>query len=211
VATSERGPVARWALSTKNIVGVGLAVVGPALGVAGVVNPLLGLALAPALYVVGVLAAPGRKRVDLAAGVDPRDVKRSLDEIQRLIKQRVPDDVAVLVRNIAATITDTMSRADALGEGSTELFGLVKTATDYLPTALQTYIDIPRAFADRRVVSNGKTAHDILIDQLELLAKKMDEISDDVSRADTDKLIAHGRFLDEKFGPDDGDLDIESK
>jgi hypothetical protein len=211
VATSERGPVARWALSTKNMVGVGLAVVGPALGVAGIVNPLLGLALAPALYVVGVLAAPGRRRVDLAAGVDPRDVKRSLDEIQRLIKRRVPDDAAVRVRRIAATITDTLARADALGEGSTELFGLVKTATDYLPTALQTYIDIPRAYADKRVVSNGKTAHDILIDQLELLAKKMDEISDDVSRADTDKLIAHGRFLAEKFGTDDGDLDIGSK
>jgi hypothetical protein len=206
VATSR---FARWAYSTKNIVGVGLAVVGPALGLAGVVNPILGAALAPALYIVGALAAPSRKRVDLAGSIDPSDALHSLEAIQRRIKRRVPDDVATRVQHIAASITDSLARAKALGEGSEDLFGLVKTATDYLPTALQAYLDLPRAYADRKVVADRKTAKDILCEQLDLLAKKMDEIADDVNRADTDKLIAHGRFLAEKFGKGNGDLQIQ--
>ncbi len=209
MATSKQsGGVGRWLYSTKNMAGVGLAVVGPALGIAGVINPLLGLAIAPALYIVGALAAPGRKKVRLAEGIDPGDAERSLDQIQKRIKGKVPDDVTVRVKHIAATVDDSLKRASALGEGGEDLFGLVRTATDYLPTALQAYLDLPRAYADRKVVSAGKTAKEILCDQLDLLVKKMDEIADDVNRADTDKLIAHGRFLAEKFGKGDGDLDI---
>jgi hypothetical protein len=199
--------LARWAYSTKNMTGVGLAVVGPVLGLAGVINPLLGLALAPALYAAGALAAPGRKRVDLAEGVDPDDCRRSLAEVQRRIKGKVPPEVAQRVQRIAATINDTLPKADALGDGSNQLFGLAKTATDYLPTALQAYLDLPRSYADRKVVSEGKTSLGLLIEQLDLLADQMDQIADAVHRADTDKLVAHGRFLAEKFGKDGLDLD----
>jgi hypothetical protein len=210
VATNKGpGRFARWATSTKNLMGIGLATVGPVLGIAGVVNPIVGVALAPALYVVGALAAPGRKRLTSAAGTESKDAIRSLEEIQRRIRRRVPDVVARRVKYISGSIVDSLRRADSLGEGSHEVFGLVKTATDYLPTALQTYLDLPRHFADRRVVVDGKTPLVLLIEQLDLLITKMDEIAEAVNRADSDKLIAHGRFLDEKFGKDDNGLDIE--
>jgi hypothetical protein len=206
VATSEPGRLAKWAYSNKNLAGVALAVVGPVIGLAGVVNPLVGLALAPALYAVGALAAPGRKKVDLAGGIDPDDVRRSLAEVQRRIKGKVPGEVASRVARIAATINQCLPKADSLDGSSSQLYGMVRTATDYLPTALQTYLDLPRAYADRKVVTEGKTSLGLLLDQLELLARKMDEIADDLHRADTDKLVAHGRFLEEKFGK--GDLDL---
>ena len=40
----------------------------------------------------------------------------------------------------------------------------------------------------------------LLIDQLDLLAATMDKIFDAVVRVDAAALIAHGRFLQEKFG-----------
>jgi hypothetical protein len=40
----------------------------------------------------------------------------------------------------------------------------------------------------------------ILIDQLDLLAATMDKVFDAVCRADAAALVAHGRFLAEKFG-----------
>jgi hypothetical protein len=211
VATNNPGPFGRWLTSTKNIVGTGLAVVGPALGIAGVVNPIVGVALAPALYVVGALVAPGRKRVNLASGIDKKDAEKSLDEIQRRIRRRVPDAVSYRVKYLTDLIKRTLHRADVLGEGSYEIQGLVRTATDYLPTALQSYLDLPRNYADKKVVHDGKTSLALLIDQLDLLIKKTDQIADAVTRADTDKLIAHGRFLDEKFGKDEGELEIDSK
>lgn len=200
MATSEPSVLRRWMYSNKNLVGVALAVVGPVIGIAGVVNPLVGLALAPAFYAIGALATPGRKRVDLAAGVDPHDVERSLREVQQRIRGKVPDDIASTVDHIATTITQCLPKAGTLGAGSKDLYGMVQTAVDYLPTALQTYLDLPRAYADRKVVSDGKTSAQLLSDQLTLLASKMDEIADDVHKADTDKLVAHGRFLAEKFG-----------
>src|SRR5450759_5011974 len=49
-------------------------------------------------------------------------------------------------------------------------------------------------------VDRGKTSLMILIDQLDLLAATMDKVFDAVCRADADALVAHGRFLAEKFG-----------
>jgi hypothetical protein len=44
----------------------------------------------------------------------------------------------------------------------------------------------------------------ILCDQLDLLGATIDKISDAVSRADAVALVAHGRFLEEKFGTSSG-------
>ncbi len=60
--------------------------------------------------------------------------------------------------------------------------------------------DSRATFADNRPVQNGKTSLVVLCDQLDLLAAKMDDVFDAVCRADADALIAHGRFLAEKFG-----------
>ena len=74
------------------------------------------------------------------------------------------------------------------------------TATDYLPEAIGGYLRLPRQWADTRPVDRGKTSLMILIDQLDLLAATMDKVFDAVNRADAAALIAHGRFLQEKFG-----------
>ena len=52
----------------------------------------------------------------------------------------------------------------------------------------------------------------VLIDQLDLLAATMDKVFDAVCRADADALVAHGRFLSEKFGSAStgGALDVGS-
>jgi len=207
VATSDRShSAARWLYSTKNIAGCSLGVIGPVLAAVGVLSPPLGLAIIPALYAIGALAAPDSKGVDLAAGIDRADVGRSLAEIQRRIADSVPPEVVERVRHISATVTETLPRTDGLGPGSSDLRILVRTATDYLPTTLQAYLDLPRAYADRHVVHDGKTSLTILCDQLDVLSSKLDEVADAVNRSDTDRLLANGRFLAEKFGR--GALDL---
>jgi hypothetical protein len=74
------------------------------------------------------------------------------------------------------------------------------TVTSYLPEALGGYLRLPRAYADRRPVDGAKTSLMVLVDQLDLLAATMDKILDAVYRADAEALVAHGRFLAEKFG-----------
>ncbi len=123
-----------------------------------------------------------------------------LAELEHRVHGAVPAAVESRLVRIADTIRATLPRMDQLGIGSTQAYAVVQTATSYLPEAIAAYVRLPRAFADTRAVSNGKTSLMVLCDQLDLLANKMDEVFDAVCRADADALIAHGRFLEEKFG-----------
>src|SRR5258708_25682941 len=73
-------------------------------------------------------------------------------------------------------------------------------ALEYLPTALEAYLNLPKAYATLKPVEGTKTASQVLLDQLTLLDEKMHEVSDDIAKNDSDKLLANGRFLAEKFG-----------
>jgi hypothetical protein len=57
-----------------------------------------------------------------------------------------------------------------------------------------------------RSLAGRKSAHDTLLDQLNLMDQKMHEVADAMVAHDTDRLEAHGRFLAEKFGGSSLDL-----
>ena len=66
--------------------------------------------------------------------------------------------------------------------------------------ALQAYLNLPRAYATLHKMPNGKTADEVLSDQLTLIGTKMNDVADAVHENDSDALLANGRFLEEKFG-----------
>jgi hypothetical protein len=123
---------------------------------------------------------------------------------------RVPGLVAERVRRICATARDTIPRLNQLGGSSRDAHSVMATVTSYLPEALGAYLRLPRSFADRRPVDKGKTSLMVLVDQLDLLAATMDDIFEAACRSDAEALVAHGRFLAEKFGhaADGGDLTL---
>jgi hypothetical protein len=200
--------LARYATSTKHITGCALAIVGPALALAGVLAPPVGLALTVPLYAVGARAAPASRHVTVAAGVYSREVQRSIRDVQRRARPPVATSIRLKITRITTTITELLPRADALEAGSPDQYVLVQCATDYLPTALQAYLDLPRSYADHHVVADGKTPLALLSEQLDVLAKQIDEIAERLNGAHSDKLIANGRFLAQKFGR--GPLDLEA-
>ena len=112
----------------------------------------------------------------------------------------VPAPVASRVRRVDRVVRDTIPRLANLGAGSPQAYSVMATATDYLPEAVGGYLRLPRDFADNRPVDRGKSSLMVLIDQLDLLASTMDKVFDAVCRDDAAALVAHGRFLQEKFG-----------
>ncbi len=194
------GAIGRYTTSTKHIVGCTAAIAGPALSLAGVVSVARGLLLVPVLYTVGVLVAPRARRDNVADVFDTRAVERSLARLERRIAGRVPYDISTKTSRIVSAINETLPRAGALGPGAAGHYALVACATDYLPTTLQVYLDLPRSYADHHVVTKGKTARVLLTEQLDVLAAEIKEIADAVNRADTDRLLVNGRFLETKFG-----------
>jgi hypothetical protein len=141
-----------------------------------------------------------RKKIDLSTGFDPNDVKQALDTQVRVITGKVPPEVMAKVLKIRQIIFGILPRSGNLPPGSPELFVIERTATAYLPTSLQAYLNLPRAYATLHAVQGGKTPKEILLDQLTLLENKMNEVADDVHRNDADRLLANGRFLEERFG-----------
>jgi hypothetical protein len=149
---------------------------------------------------IGVPVPQGTKQIDLGSGFDPNDVRHALDIQVRSITGKVPPEVMAKVLKIRQVIYGILPRVGNLAPGSPELFIIERTATDYLPTSLQAYLNLPRAYATRQAVQDGKTPNDILLDQLTLLENKMNEVADDVHHNDADRLLVNGRFLEERFG-----------
>jgi hypothetical protein len=90
-----------------------------------------------------------------------------------------------------------------MGLGSMDAYSVMATASDYLPEAVGGYLRLPRDWADTRPVDGYKTSLMLLVEQLELLGSTMDKIFDAANRADAQALIAHGKFLQARFGTHD--------
>jgi hypothetical protein len=130
-----------------------------------------------------------------------QDILASLNRVNAMLAEgNAPPVVTSRVRRIARTINDTLPRLRNLGLGSMESYSVVATATDYLPEAVGGYLRLPREWADTRPIDGYKTSLMVLIDQLELLGSTMDKIFDAANRADAQALLAHGMFLESKFG-----------
>jgi hypothetical protein len=175
-----------------------------ALGVLGAVPATIGIIIAAPVYAAGHLTVHAlrqrRKIQPNPVAVD--DDVATLAALDRLLTQvhgKVPATVEARVQRVANTVRLTIPRLDQLGTGSAQAHAVLRTATSYLPEAVAAYMRLPADFADHRAVSGGKTSLAILCDQLDLLGSKMDDVFDAACRADADALIAHGRFLAEKF------------
>lgn len=127
-----------------------------------------------------------------------------LASLQRVHVMLDDGKASPLVRSRAARIDrlirEILPRLPQLGLGSVDAYSVMATATNYLPESVEGYLRLPRDWADTRPIDGGRTALMVLIDQLELLAATMDKMLDAAIRADAEALIAHGRFLDTKFG-----------
>jgi hypothetical protein len=203
VATSRR--LLRYLYSNKNLAGSAGGLAGLALYFTGVVGELWPLVVA-GLYGVGALATPPTRTIDLRGGLDAGNLERAMAEQRRRIGGRVPDDVLAAVGRIHDQVREVLVRRHALPLGSPDAFAVERTVLDYLPTALESYLNLPRGYANRVPVSRGRTARMVLLDQLALLEAKLGEVLEALARGDTDRLLAHGRFLEDRFAVSELDV-----
>jgi hypothetical protein len=140
-------------------------------------------------------------RLVLPAVPTADDLLAAVERVDALVAgDDVPAAVASRVGRVTRTVRETVPRLDRLGVGSAQAYTVMATATDYLPEAVGGYLRLPRDWANSRPVDAGRSSLMVLIDQLDLLARTMDQVLDAVNREDAAALVAHGRFLAEKFG-----------
>jgi hypothetical protein len=197
----EINPVLRYLYSGKNIIGSTLALFGLLLFFTGVITSFFWPFVVVGMYGIGALLAPGPPKVALSGtSFDPDSIRKSLQRTLSIASGKLSPDLQAKLQDIADTIMGILPHYADFPAGSPDLFVVGRTATDYLPSALQAYLNLPRAYATLHKMQNGKTADEVLSDQLTLLGSKMDEVADAVHKKDSDALMANGRFLEEKFG-----------
>ncbi len=191
----------RYLYSGKNIVGSTLALFGLLLFFTHAITAFFWPFVVIAMYGIGALLSPGPPKVTMSGtSFDPDSIRHSLQRQLSVASGKLPQPLQAKLQEIADTIMGILPHYADFPPGSPDLFVVGRTATDYLPSALQAYLNLPRAYATLHKMPNGKTADEVLGDQLTLLASKMDEVADAVHKKDSDALLANGRFLEEKFG-----------
>jgi hypothetical protein len=189
--------------SRRNIVGSLLAIGGLALHFVGLVGGIAWLPITIGLYAIGALLVPAERGLEfrLGAAQDSSQIRAGLDRLMRSLQGKVADDLYQKVVSIQSSILATLTAEGAPGDGADPNVYLIRqTALSYLPDAFDTYLRLPRLMAERRRVADGRTPHDVLLDQLDLMDRRLADVADDIARHDSDKLLANGRFLAEKFG-----------
>lgn len=196
--------------STRNLLGAALAFIGILLYFAG-----LGAALGPAwilvvlgLYIAGYLAAPFvfRRNADeeneLENEANLEEMQAELEKVLVQAKRKLPPELSEKVESITDSIRTILPTLAGYNEGDYNLFTIRQTALEYLPEAIKNYLALPPGYATSTPVQNGKTARQLLGEQLDLLDEEMKEVVKDIANDDTQKLLIHGRFLADKFQKD---------
>jgi hypothetical protein len=151
---------------------------------------------------LGSLGTPGEREIAPAyvTSVDAREIRSGLERLLLATHSRVADDVYQKVGSIAHSIVVTLPEDGSGIDRADPNVNLVRqTALSYLPEAMNAYLAIPRTYAESRAVDGGRTAHDLLMDQLTVMDERMREVADAIAKNDTDKLLANVRFLQERF------------
>lgn len=208
-----RSAAGRWISSSKNILGASLGTA--ALGA----EALFGLgplwpAVVVASYFVGVLVAP-RDRVDLrlqvgsGGGASADDLQDQLKLLRRSMTgeaRRLTDDANAVLLRIITALDDIVARWDELASAPDQQHVVEQMVLDYIPTSVQTYLNLPRTFALSSRVEGKRSAHDELMEQLLILEKESDRIRSAVYERAVDALGDQSRFLRQKFGKSELEL-----
>lgn len=189
----------RYLVSAKNLLGVALGLVGLVLHLFGLFGPFWPLVVV-GLYAVGALIGPRRRPKVAKDSFDPQVVRKAVDRAYQMTHGRLPADVQSRVAQIRQEILELLPHTAQFPVGSPDLYVLQRTAVDYLPTTIEAYLALPPSYATQRAIQGGRTSLDILREQLELLDAKMDEIAEAVRQRDSDRLLANGIFLEDRFG-----------
>lgn len=201
----------RWIGSSKNILGSVLGAIAVGAQFFFGLGPLWPL-IVVASYAVGALIAP-RDQVDLRLGIGSGASAEQLTDQLRVLRRsmnaeasRLPDDANAVFARILANLDEIVARWDDLASAPDQSHVVVQMATDYLPTSIQTYLNLPRTFALSNRVAGRKTAHEELLDQLAILERESGRIRDAVYAKEVDALSDQGRFLRAKFEKSSLDL-----
>jgi hypothetical protein len=190
--------ISAYLTGRKQLAGSALALFGGALTLADPVGPG-GVFLIAGFYLLGVIAVPNPRR-GAGDGLDAGRVSAGISDLVVAVSDRVPPQVIARLQRIEFTVREEiLPRVDAIPPGALDRYLIERTARDYLPTAVNAYLRLPAGYVSADPGSRGWSALQVLLDELDLLEAEMRRIAAMLDRVDMDRLVAHRRFLRDRF------------
>ncbi len=195
-----RKRMTRFLLSRANLIGVIGALTAGLAAALGVVGGWWPLAVGGA-YAAGALVAPkeGGHRIDVSRAREAQDVRAALDEALAQAQGHTEGDVlarVIDIREAIVALATDIERGVPIG-GNWETVRQI--ALDYLPPTLENYLNMPNVYRRTVRTGTGTTAHKELLDQLDLLDAKLEEIVADAGAGRIAEMEGHGEFLEARF------------
>jgi hypothetical protein len=190
---------------------VGLPLAGIATGIVALPVAAVAVPAAAVACLAGAIALPRPRPAEPQVPVQPFDsvdIRAAVDRLLDAIRGRVEPEVLDHSTRICDLVLVALESEASDTEAATdpELYRIRQTVLAYLPGALDAYLAVPGIYAHK--TSNGrKSPYDTLIEQLDLMEESVRREADQVVAGETDRLEAHGRFLEAALGRSDLDID----
>jgi len=112
---------------------------------------------------------------------------------------RIPADIRERAHRLDRETANVLAYLREHGAPTAQIFEVEQIQTDFGPQALRSYLALAPGTADTDEVLDGKTGHQLIVEQLDLLLAQVDAHLHRASRLGSDELLANHRFLTEKF------------
>ncbi|MGC9523314.1 MAG: hypothetical protein ACP5HG_15695 [Anaerolineae bacterium] len=129
-----------------------------------------------------------------------------LRDLVRTARRDLPPDAVARLDAIEGSLLGILARLERPDSADRDPYLVRQTIRDYLPEALAPYRVLPADFATVAPIRGDETAHDALLQQLDLIQRTLDEIDARLDQAEANRLLTHGRFLKDKLGQDEDAL-----
>jgi hypothetical protein len=190
--------------SANNIAGSSLALGGLVLFFAGAIHAYW-WAIVAGLYGAGVLGWP---RSDLARTAEQTELstEKLAEQVRKLVDsvaRGLPKEALDMLHSIEATLAELLPRLHEMQDrgviSAKDSFTVLETVRRYLPDTLGAYLRLPKFYAQMQTLGDGRTASQVLLDQLKVLDSSLKEVARNAFTGDAEALITNGQFLQAKF------------
>jgi hypothetical protein len=190
--------IKKFLFSNKNIIGCLLASTIIILGFIGMIKSFW-LPIAVMSYIFGVIATPEAKEIKFIhlKNENLNDYLGFINKLHKTVElsEKLPIDAKNNIHNIIKTaieLINFLQKGDQNLSLSEDLINLTSIFDSYLPKIINQYERLPSKYANEIKASNGKTARQMLIEQLSILQKKVEEIAYGMYENDVTALRANG-------------------
>jgi hypothetical protein len=198
--------IQKFLFSNKNIFGCALTSIVLVLALVGIMKTFW-LPIAVMAYIFGYVAGPADKKIKFYhyEGQSLGDYIGFINKMKNTVmaSEKVPQEAKEIFHSISQNATELITFVQDANKNTSfneDIINFTSIFDSYLPNIINQYSKLPSKYANEIKSSNGKTAKQMLIEQLTVLDQKVKEIAYGMYEDDVTALRANGNFLKEKFG-----------